>query len=360
MRLLIYFPSPLFSSRPQIYPNAKEGSLETPVQNHFDMANRCHRSRRNPIFKIAKQLTQLPRQIPERIQPPDSAVMQFNNVICTETPHVLVNTFGNRLHTVHYRPQWTDFQNSTIVFVHGNGGSGSIGLFLLPFAIPAGISVLTFDFAGSGKSTGKRSTFGAREQFDIRTVVSFLETLGVQNIVIWGYSMGATSSILYAGNCACSPSVRGLVLTAPYSSFQKVVTDTVASAMIKPLSVIFRPIGWLAAFVLRQEFRRNHGFDIYDIDALAAARTVRNDLPVLFVHGDHDEVVPLEDSQKMLKVYPCPDKELIVVRYGTHLPDLPWSAMERALAFIIRVTQHSISVHRESITAPDLPKRNCQ
>ena len=65
--------------------------------------------------------------------------------------------------------------------------------------LPFGISVFCFDFAGSGLSDGEYVTLGAREHKDIECVVQYLRTLPtVSRVALWGRSMGAVSSILYA------------------------------------------------------------------------------------------------------------------------------------------------------------------
>lgn len=60
--------------------------------------------------------------------------------------------------------------------------------------------------SGSGKSEGELITYGIKESYDIGTVTYILEPVisfldknkNIEEFVLWGRSMGAVASLLYA------------------------------------------------------------------------------------------------------------------------------------------------------------------
>ena len=71
-------------------------------------------------------------------------------------------------------------------------------MFLQKF-IENGLQLCCFDFHGCGISDGNFVSLGVYESFDIETVANFLRSSGrVGKIILWGRSMGAVASLLYA------------------------------------------------------------------------------------------------------------------------------------------------------------------
>ena len=57
-----------------------------------------------------------------------------------------------------------------------------------------GITVLLFDFSGSGLSEGEYISLGYYETDDVFTVIKYLNSTGrVSRIALWGRSMGAVT-----------------------------------------------------------------------------------------------------------------------------------------------------------------------
>lgn len=69
----------------------------------------------------------------------------------------------------------------------------------MPFLAQRGIGYFIFDFSGSGNSQGDYVTLGWNEAEDLEIVINYLKNCGrVSDIALWGRSMGAVTSLLYA------------------------------------------------------------------------------------------------------------------------------------------------------------------
>ena len=85
--------------------------------------------------------------------------------------------------------------------------------------LPHNITVFCFDFAGSGKSDGEYVSLGWFEKEDLEIVIEYLRSIKtVSTIGLWGQSMGAVTSLLYASK---DPSIAGIVVDSPFSNLKK-------------------------------------------------------------------------------------------------------------------------------------------
>lgn len=72
------------------------------------------------------------------------------------------------------------------------------GLFLLKILLPK-IALLIFDFAGSAYSEGEYITLGITEADDTKAVLDHIkENFNIGKVILWGWSMGAVTSLIFA------------------------------------------------------------------------------------------------------------------------------------------------------------------
>ncbi len=89
-----------------------------------------------------------------------------------------------------------------IIMVHGHGSNrADREVYTLRFAADlhrAGYNVLTFDLRGHGRSDGFITSFGQEERKDVLGAWGYLRQAGFepQHIGIWGWSMGAATTLL--------------------------------------------------------------------------------------------------------------------------------------------------------------------
>ena len=108
-----------------------------------------------------------------------------------------------------------------VMYLHGNSSCRAGVLEMLPNLLVAGFSVFAFDFAGCGHSEGEYISLGFYEKDDVATAVAWLRDCGrVSTIGLWGHSMGAATSMMFAHT---DPSVAAMVLDCAFSDLQQLV-----------------------------------------------------------------------------------------------------------------------------------------
>lgn len=101
---------------------------------------------------------------------------------------------------------------------------------MIPLIPKFKINVVSFDFLGCGSSDPEILTYGINEVFDIRDILQEVRKHArVGRITLWGRSMGALCSIMFAE--MYSYEVNGLILDSPFKSLSKVV-DRIASQSV--------------------------------------------------------------------------------------------------------------------------------
>ena len=159
---------------------------------------------------------------------------------------------------------------TTFLWFHGNAGNISdrlLNIKLLHERIPSHIFI--FDYRGFGRSDGRASEDGTYLDGEaaIRYVLGRTEN-EPNNIVLFGRSLGAA----VAAEMATRFYSRGLILESPFVSIAEMARAIFPSITITPL--------------LQTRY-----------DVIEKVRRVK--IPLLVLHGDADEVVPLEQGKRV-------------------------------------------------------------
>lgn len=189
-----------------------------------------------------------------------------------------------------------------VVYCHANCGSrydGQEAIFLLEH----GFSVFTFDFCGSGMSDGEYISLGVYEQQDLAAVVEYLtREEEVEGIGLWGRSMGAVTSLLYASR---DPFIQCIVCDSPFSSLQQLIEEIAEHRVSK----------YLPSFVkkyvvdrIRKNVQQRAQFDIHSLNTIKETVS-RCRVPALLLHGEKDDFVIPKHSIALRDAYaptvPC-------------------------------------------------------
>ena len=174
----------------------------------------------------------------------------------------------------------------TIVVFHGNGGSadGRIGKYW-PF-VDAGFGVLLAEYRGYGGNAGRPKETGLKQ--DAAALLEVLEGQGIApcRTVLYGESLGSGLAVPMAG---VGP-YAGLIVEGGFSRLADVAQSHYPWLPVRPL--------------LR---------DRYDNIAHATALA----MPILVVHSERDEVVPLRFAQRLFEAAAEP-KDLLMVSGAGH------------------------------------------
>jgi fermentation-respiration switch protein FrsA (DUF1100 family) len=177
--------------------------------------------------------------------------------------------------------------NAVLLWCHGNAGNIINRLDNLRELYRLGLSVFLFDYRGYGRSEGRPSEEGLyQDGFGAYEYVARIRRVRPDRLILFGRSLGAA----VAGELAAQKPAAGLILESCFPSVE-------ALAKFHYLGL---PVHWL----LGAKFRL--------IDRLPHIS-----LPLLVIHGDRDDVVPLQLGRQVFEAAKEP-KAFYVVRGADH------------------------------------------
>jgi uncharacterized protein len=201
-----------------------------------------------------------------------------------EAQEVVLDTADGEKIVTWYRPAQVD--KPVIVYFHGNGGALRLRVDRFRTLTADGTGLLAVSYRGYGGSSGRPTEAGIRQ--DAAAAYAYVAArYPPERIVLFGESLGTGVVIPLAAE---NP-VAGVILDAPFTSAVDI------AATVYP----FIPVRWL----MRDQFRA----DIY------AAR-VR--APVLILHGERDNVVPIRFGERLFAMLTAP-KEMVRFKTGNHV-----------------------------------------
>ena len=190
------------------------------------------------------------------------------------------NPDGTRLHGW-FLPAETDRAAwGTVLHLHGNAANITGHYDFIRWMPGAGLNVLTFDYRGYGQSEGRVTREGTIA--DGAAAMDYLRSRGdvdQARIFVFGQSMGAAVAIVLTARRR--DQVRALVAEGGFSGHREIVRHHV---MHRPLLFV---LAWWFPFLVRR------GLD--PIDFVGEISPV----PVLFMHGTADRVVPVRMSREL-------------------------------------------------------------
>ena len=200
--------------------------------------------------------------------------------------------------------------NVTWLWFHGNGGNNGHRVDELARAHQrTGANIFIFDYRGYGESEGKPSEKGT--YLDSRAALKYLLSrpdVDQDRIVYQGHSLGAAVAV----ELSLTRPPMAMVLVSPFASVRDMAR----------LALPFPPAGWLV---------RNH----YD----TISRIQKLNVPVLVLHGDQDDIVPISQARKLYEAANQPKRFQVLAgadHNDTYLAaaEQYWGAIESFLAGI--------------------------
>jgi fermentation-respiration switch protein FrsA (DUF1100 family) len=216
----------------------------------------------------------------------------------------------------------------TVIFSHGYAGNrletGLPALALARSLVAAGYDVVMYDFRCSGRSSGKLTSVGYYEQYDVLGAVDWARAKGASKLYLLGFSMGATSSLLAA---AAEPAVAAVIADSPFAHLTRYLR--------RNLSVWTRLPRFPFTPLILAILPRLTGTNPDAVDAEAAVERIYP-RPILFVHSARDAAIPAANSAELAARHP--DRfELLLTDDGRHVGSYrfdPETYTERVLAFL--------------------------
>jgi fermentation-respiration switch protein FrsA (DUF1100 family) len=195
----------------------------------------------------------------------------------------LTSADGERLIAWYVPPQAA---KPLVIYFHGNGGALNLRAGRFGWLTADGFGLLGLSYRGYGGSTGKPSETGflldASAAYDFAT-----SRYPAGRIVLWGESLGTGVAVALAAE----RQVGGLILDAPFTS----------AADVGAAAYPYVPVRWF----MKDSFRSNE-------------RIARVKVPLLVLHGERDEVVPIAYGERLCDLANEP-KRMVRIPLGGHV-----------------------------------------
>ena len=170
-----------------------------------------------------------------------------------------------------------------------------------------GFNVLAPDLRCQGESEGDFIGMGWTDRLDVLQWIDLiLQRDPDAQIVLHGQSMGAACALIMSGMPELPRNVRAVVADSAY-------TDAISMFRIKITDWFHLPSFPLvesAALMLRLR----GGYDLRDAAPLRAVR--RSQIPILYIHGEEDRMIPIEMTYALRSATASPSMILVVSGAG--------------------------------------------
>ncbi|WP_454907735.1 alpha/beta hydrolase [Variovorax gossypii] len=178
----------------------------------------------------------------------------------------------------------------TVVHFHGNAQNMSTHWRFVAWLPKQDYNVLVFDYRGYGQSEGKPEPKGVFE--DSNAALNYVRSrqdVDPERLFVFGQSLGGTNAIAVVGS-GNRAGVKAAAIESTFYSYSSIANDK------------FKGAGLMVS------------------DEYAASKYVAavSPIPLLFIHGTADQVIPVEHSKRLLADAREP-KRLIEVQGAGHL-----------------------------------------
>ena len=216
----------------------------------------------------------------------------------------------------------------TIVMAHGYKGNrlqtDVPGVEVAKGLVETGFNVLMFDFRNCGESGGDVTSVGQFEKYDLLGAIDYIKLRGdTGQIGIIGYSMGASTTVLAAVE---APEVNAVVLDSPFADLTQYLDDNLAVWSGLPRFPFNKSILMLLPPVL--------GLNPAEASPVGVIKDVQAEM--LFIHGEADSKIPIENSKLLVETAGLAKDSLWVVPGADHVKSYetaPQEYMDKVVTF---------------------------
>lgn len=178
----------------------------------------------------------------------------------------------------------------TVVFSHGNAGSIGHHLGFVMWLAEAGYQVFTYDYRGFGRSGGELNREGmVQDVLAAFRYVSKRDDVKKDRLISYGHSLGGAKSVTAIAEHH-PVGLKAVIIDGAFSSYRAMATRVGGQFGASMISDELSPKDFIAKIT---------------------------ETPLLVIHGDKDEVVPVEQGKQLFKLANEP-KTLFEVKGGHH------------------------------------------
>lgn len=178
----------------------------------------------------------------------------------------------------------------TVILVHGNAANITNHWAFAQWLPAKGYNVFIFDYRGYGQSQGKPNPKGLFE--DTQSAINYIRSradISPKEIFIIGQSLGGNNAIAAVG-AGDKQNICAMVIDSTFYSYSSIANDKLPGA----------------GLLMDNQYSANRF-----VDKIAP-------IPLLFIHGKQDQIVPYEQGQRLFEAAHEP-KQLITIENGLHI-----------------------------------------
>ena len=190
-------------------------------------------------------------------------------------------------------------KKGTLIFFHGNAQNISTHIASIHWLPKHNYDVYIFDYRGYGRSQGDPSIEGVMR--DASTVLEYvINELNQQNVIVFGQSLGGIIALNAVANFKNKIHIKALIIDSAFSGFRKIAREKLSDVWLT----------WPFQYPLSLAFTSSH-------NSILAATKIKP-IPLLVIHGNADQVIPLHHGKKIFNAA-SPPKTFWELNNGKHI-----------------------------------------
>ncbi len=189
----------------------------------------------------------------------------------------------------------------TILFLHGNAENISTHIGSVHWLPEHGFNVFLLDYRGYGASRGRPEIAGIHD--DIEHAITYLlerTDINPDRLMIFGQSLGGAMAIYALAHSPHRNRIRALVVESAFSGYREITREKLASFWLT------WPVQWPLSL------------PVCDTYSPSEAIPEISPVPILIVHGDQDQIVPVHHAYRLYARAQTP-KQLWIVAGSGHI-----------------------------------------
>ena len=176
-------------------------------------------------------------------------------------------------------------RQGTVLFFHGNAENISTHIGHVYWLVGYGYDVVAVDYRGYGKSAGTPSLDGSVQ--DIQATLAYVDgglaTPGEPMFVI-GQSIGGSLSVAALAQSELKQRLSGIIIIGSFSDYHKITRQALSGFWLT------WPLQWPLSFTVDNS---------YSPEKFIARLSP---VPLLIMHGEYDQVVPVEHGRRLFEL----------------------------------------------------------
>ena len=196
-----------------------------------------------------------------------------------------------------------------VIVLHGYGCTRQNSWQIAEDYLRLGYNVLTPDLRASGLSEGSYITLGVKESRDVLGWAKEIsDRYGDAKIVLHGVSMGAVTAMMAAKADDAPPNLTAVIADSGFTSAYDLLSIKLEQSFNIPAYPIMPVVDYRCARIV--------GFSLREAVPVEAVKYAK--VPILFMQGDKDTLIPPYMADILYRACNAPEKEIHIIKGAIH------------------------------------------